>query len=213
MKQFISLSLALSALAWAPACSSPPSNSATPDPDPGAQGGSSTPEGKTCERDQDCTPTWTPRVNGCGPVERCMESACIKPPAMTGVANSETGRLVFETPMGPRQYRVEVVDESYETQRGLMCRDSMADDWGMVFLMPTTRVQSFWMKNTLIPLDMVFLDEEWQVVGVLADVPPLNLQGRSVGKPSRYVLELNAGVAAQAGIEAGTKARFYAPGG
>lgn len=205
----LSLCLAL----WG--CGSPQATSPSQDPpqDASKGGAEADPTGSaSCESDQDCTGQWTPQMNGCGPTARCMEGACVEPPAMTGVANGETGRMIFETSAGEQQFKVEVVTESFETQRGLMCRDKMLEDWGMVFLMTRTRVQSFWMKNTLIPLDMVFLDENWKVVGVLSDVPPLTLQGRSVGLPSRYVLELSAGAAADAGIVAGAQARFYPPG-
>ena len=130
---------------------------------------------------------------------------------MTGEESRYTGRITFETAKGDASFGVELAQDSYATTRGLMCRDSMDDTWGMLFFMPTTRVQSFWMKNTLIPLDIIFIDEAWTVVGVAADAQPQTLNSQSVGKPSRYVLELNAGIAERSGIKAGTKARFFAP--
>ena len=130
---------------------------------------------------------------------------------MTGAAHPETGEIAFETKGGETRYRIELVDEAFEIQRGLMCRPSMRAEWGMLFLMPAARPQKFWMKNTLIPLDMIFLDDNWAVVGVVARTEPQTLTSRGVDIPSRYVLELVAGAAAKAGIEVGAQARFFAP--
>ena len=111
---------------------------------------------------------------------------------------------------GP-QFRVEVAQTDAERSRGLMFRKSLADDRGMIFLMPGDDDWSFWMKNTYIHLDMVFIDQQWRVVGMLEDVPPLTLDARSVGAQSRYVLELAAHVARHSGIKTGTVLRFTPP--
>jgi hypothetical protein len=140
-----------------------------------------------------------------------VEGHCGAPPAITGVANSETGTIVFTTPTGEKTFHIELAQASFETQRGLMCRDSMQRDWGMLFFMNDTRVHSFWMFNTLIPLDIMFIDEQWNVVGVAANAEPLTRTPRNVNGVSSYVLELVSGMAAEAGIGPGTKARYYAP--
>jgi uncharacterized membrane protein (UPF0127 family) len=152
-------------------------------------------------------------MEGCGSLDRCFDGTCLPPPAATGIPNAQTGSLTIETPAGERRYAVEVADAHFETQRGLMCRTEMRPDWGMVFLLDETRIQSFWMKNTLIPLDMVFLTEDWTIAGVVSDVPPRTLEPRGVHTPSRYVLELVAGEARRAGLAAGQRARFYRPRG
>jgi len=126
---------------------------------------------------------------------------------MSGIASSQTGRLVFDTAGGERTFQVEVVRDAFQTMRGLMCRASMQTGWGMLFVMRARRPQSFWMKNTLIPLDMVFVDDDWSVVGVVR-AEPLHLTGHGVAAPSRYVVELNAGEASAAGITKGTRMRF-----
>ena len=154
---------------------------------------------------------WRPNQNRCGSAERCFDGRCLTPPAISGQSNSETGRIVLETSPSETEVQVEIADERFEISRGLMCRNEMLDNWGMLFLMEQTRQQSFWMKNTLIALDIIFLDEDWNVVGVAADAAPQTLSGRSVPGPSKYVLELKAGAAAAAGIRRGTKARFFAP--
>ena len=78
----------------------------------------------------------------------------------------------------------------------------------MLFLFDRASVQSFWMKNTLISLDMIFIDENFRVVGVVENAEPLTLDPRTVGAPSRYVLEVNAGVAARHGIGTGSVVEF-----
>lgn len=89
-----------------------------------------------------------------------------------------------------------------------MFREQMDDDAGMLFLFDKMEVQSFWMKNTRLPLDMLFLDESGTIVGIVENAEPLSLTSRSVGLPSRYVLELNGGTSRRLGIEAGQKTRF-----
>lgn len=92
-------------------------------------------------------------------------------------------------------------------QEGLMFRrkEDFPVDRAMLFIFPTQKKQSFWMMNTLIPLDMVFIDRNFQVVGILPEVPPLNQVSRSVEQPSQYVVELNAGIAKEKGIEVGSR--------
>jgi uncharacterized membrane protein (UPF0127 family) len=98
---------------------------------------------------------------------------------------------------------LEVVDTPAGRERGLMYRSSMPEDHGMLFVFPDEIVRSFWMKNTLIPLDMLFITGDGRIVGVEADAVPLTTTPRSVGKPSRYVIETNGGWAARHGVRAG----------
>jgi uncharacterized membrane protein (UPF0127 family) len=87
----------------------------------------------------------------------------------------------------------------------------MAPDHGMIFDLGVHKVQEFWMHNTCIPLDMLFLDDDGFVVGILENVPTLNDLPRRVPCASSYVLETNAGWARRAGVRAGMHARL--PGG
>lgn len=168
-------------------------------------------EPQPCNRDDECTGDWSPATNGCGPIERCFGGRCVVPPAVTGTPNGETGRLVFALPGGERAWHVEIQNDRFESARGMMCRTSMAPGWGMLFFMSETRPHRFWMKNTLIPLDMVFIGEDWKVAGVVSHAQPQTLDGRGVSAPSRYVLELPAGEALRAGIIGGIQARYEPP--
>ncbi|MBI5609801.1 MAG: DUF192 domain-containing protein [Deltaproteobacteria bacterium] len=110
-------------------------------------------------------------------------------------------------PDGP-VVRVELARSPEEREQGLMYRRSLADGAGMLFFMPDLRPWRFWMRNTLIPLDMVFVGEDWRVAGVVARAQPLTETGRGVAEPSRYVLEIGAGQAEALHIERGTALEF-----
>ena len=102
-------------------------------------------------------------------------------------------------------FSMEVAADNAQRQRGLMFRKSIGPQEGMIFVFPSDDDHSFWMKNTLTPLDMVFVSEDWRVVGVIEDVPPLSEVSRSVGTPSRYVLEFAAGTTKRLGIGTGDR--------
>ena len=114
---------------------------------------------------------------------------------------------IADRPNGPT-IALELAREEPERQQGLMFRQKMADDHGMLFFMPYDNDWVFYMRNTYIPLDMVFIDRDWRVAGIVENVPPLTEDHRSVGKESRYVLELTAHNTARLGIHAGTKLLF-----
>jgi hypothetical protein len=103
---------------------------------------------------------------------------------------------------------VEVVRTEDERARGLMFRRELAAQQGMLFIFDQAEIQSFWMKNTYIPLDMIFINEAMQVVGVVENAEPLTTTSRRVRDPSRYVLEVNGGFAKRHGITAGTRVAF-----
>ncbi len=81
-------------------------------------------------------------------------------------------------------------------------------DHGMLFVFPTTEEHAFWMHNTPLALDLIFLDETRAVVGVVANAAPQTDTPRTVGKPSRYVVEVAAGEAAAHAVGSGTRAAF-----
>jgi uncharacterized membrane protein (UPF0127 family) len=105
-------------------------------------------------------------------------------------------------------FRVEVALTPEEHARGLMYRTRLATDAGMIFIFDEAQIQRFWMKNTLIPLDMVFIGADRRIVGVVENAAPETEDERKVGAPSQYVLEIGGGLAAQLGIRAGQPVDF-----
>lgn len=112
-------------------------------------------------------------------------------------------RAVIRTAGGPRTLRLEVVDTPAARSRGLMYRRELPDGTGMLFVFDEESDHAFWMKNTFIPLDMIFVSGEGRIVGVHADARPQTLTPISVGHPSRWVIEVPAGWAARAGVRVG----------
>ena len=88
---------------------------------------------------------------------------------------------------------------------------ALGDDEGMLFVFKTNAMRSFWMKNTLIPLDMLFFDDKGQLVNAIENVPPQTLESRRSAAPARYVLELKGGGVARHGIK--SAARLLLPAG
>ncbi len=113
-------------------------------------------------------------------------------------------------------FNVEVADDDGERERGLMFREHMAADAGMLFLFDRQEPQAFWMKNTKIPLDILYFNEQWTLVGWSLNTPPCSLGDRCPPYPSqspaRYVLELNAGTSARIGVQFGDKLEVLSVG-
>jgi uncharacterized membrane protein (UPF0127 family) len=107
---------------------------------------------------------------------------------------------------------VEVVSSREAVARGLMYRTELADGHGMLFVLPEERDHRFWMKNTLIPLDMIFIGGDGVIVGIHRDAKPLSTATVGVGRPSRYVLEVPGGWSARRGIAAGQRVELPAGG-
>jgi len=101
---------------------------------------------------------------------------------------------------------IEIADDSNEQSKGLMHRTNLEWNNGMLFVFDDEENQSFWMKNTFIPLDMIFIDEKFRVVDIEENVPPCvvqNCQSYVSNQPAKYVLEVNAGYTQANGIETG----------
>lgn len=88
---------------------------------------------------------------------------------------------------------------------------ALDDNEGMLFVFETNAMRSFWMKNTLIPLDMLFFDNKGQLVNAIENIPPQTLDSRRSAAPARYVLEMKGGSVARLGIKSG--ARLLLPAG
>ena len=137
------------------------------------------------------------------------------PPRNPGSGSNEAPKptgpkqvVYVESPQGEVAVNVEVVATEAKIERGLMYREAMALDAGMLFLLKTERDWAFWMRNTLIPLDMLFIGKDKVVVGIVENAEPRTETLRQVGKPSVYVLEVNGGWAKSHNVTAGAKVRF-----
>ena len=108
---------------------------------------------------------------------------------------------------GETDHRFEVEIAATERQRsmGLMFREEMAEDHGMLFLFDTEGERYFWMKNTPLPLDIIYIGAAGTIVSIAANTEPFSLDTIPSGGPAKYVLEVNAGVAARLGIKPGDR--------
>jgi uncharacterized membrane protein (UPF0127 family) len=103
-----------------------------------------------------------------------------------------------------RKIKVQISKTEAERNLGLMYRDKMPLDHGMLFVFPEEEERSFWMKNTFISLDIIFIDQKQKVTTVLMNVPPHTTSPRRSNAPAKYVIELNSGMAKEYEIEVNT---------
>lgn len=103
----------------------------------------------------------------------------------------------------PRQFRVEVAATPESRSQGLMYRTELADDAGMLFIFERAAEVAFWMRNTYLSLDMIFIDQHGKIVHIHPDARPLDDTLIGSGRPVTQVLEINGGLAAKLGIEMG----------
>jgi uncharacterized membrane protein (UPF0127 family) len=128
----------------------------------------------------------------------------------TGAPRTGTpARVVIETAGGAHHaVTVELARTPEERARGLMQRQRLDPDAGMLFLFEETARHGFWMKNTLIPLDLVFLSEDGRIAAIVEGAAPHSLTLRDGGVESRYVLEVNGGWTRARAVNVGDRVRF-----
>lgn len=124
------------------------------------------------------------------------------------VEPSSMPKVHLSTPTGEVTVKVEVVATRPLIQKGLMFREHLPVDQGMLFMMNEEEDHTFYMRNTLIPLDMIFITKDMTVAGIVERATPRTEELRSVGKPSFYVLEVNGGWSSTHKVGAGAKVRF-----
>jgi hypothetical protein len=129
-------------------------------------------------------------------------------PAAAQLARFPAAPLTIVTASGPQRFTVEVATTPAQMEQGLMFRQSLAPDAGMIFDYGAVSMASMWMKNTLIPLDMLFVDQQGRIIGIHERAVPQSLDTISSPGPSRAVIELNGGTAARLGIRPGDKVVF-----
>src|SRR5262245_60127954 len=127
-------------------------------------------------------------------------SACQAQPQVT-IATGGGSELTFQ---------VEVADTPSKRELGLQYRRDLAVERGMIFLFPGDSELSFWMKNTPIPLDMLFIYKDGSIVGIVEHAVPFSTESRSVSGASQFVLEINGVLSKRYGIKAGDSVRFQA---
>lgn len=119
----------------------------------------------------------------------------------------EPTKAVVHTTDGTVDFAIEVADSEEERARGLMFRNNLDPDYGMLFVFPKEAQVAFWMKNTFIPLDMLFIDADMTIMGI-AHATPCEAdpcQTYPSGAPAQYVLEINGGLAEEKNIKAGDR--------
>jgi len=102
-------------------------------------------------------------------------------------------------------FRLELAETAAETAQGMMYRRSVPEGTGMLFIMAEERPQSFWMRNTYVPLDIIYLNADGTVVSIQANAQPMNDMPLPSEGPAKYVLEIAGGRSAQYGIKTGLK--------
>lgn len=131
---------------------------------------------------------------------------CPKDPS--GNLKLPLGRVTFvDAPSAPT-VQVELARDGASRERGLMYRTSMPADSGMLFSWQDERIRSFWMHNTCIPLDLLYITKEGVIAGILEQVPTLNDASRRIPCPVAHVLELNAGWSRAHGVAPGMKVKI-----
>lgn len=133
--------------------------------------------------------------------------ACLGPAAW-GAPPAPTfpqSELAIESAAGRFEFQVEVASSPAQRAHGLMYRRHLARDHGMLFDFGTSRPVSMWMRNTYIPLDMLFIRNDGSIARIAAETEPLSEQSIASGEPVRAVLELQGGITAKLGIRPGDR--------
>ena len=106
------------------------------------------------------------------------------------------------------EFKIEIADSPYERQTGMMYRDSLEEQHGMLFIFENSELRGFYMKNTLIPLDLLFIDENYEIVHIYSKATPYETASISSQLPAKYVFEINGGLSEQIGIQKGMKIKY-----
>jgi len=148
------------------------------------------------------------RLSALGVGAALLAMACLRP-VWTDAAEGQPmilpvdpSPLVAMTGQGERDFTVEIADQPGERQAGLMFRQDMAEDHGMLFVFEAPQTVGFWMRNTVMPLDLIFIGQDGRIKAIRRG-EPFSEAVISPGEPVRFVLELKAGTAAGQGIEDG----------
>jgi uncharacterized membrane protein (UPF0127 family) len=153
-----------------------------------------------------CPSTAAP--DGASPVAKPDARRSSPSAAQQPQAGLDTGIVVVVGKAGPQRFRVQLAKTEKQRERGLMFVESLDEDAGMLFFFERQQQLSFWMKNTYVPLDMFFIDEDLVVKGIVENAEPLTTSPRRIVGPTRFVLEVRGGTARRLGLAAGDRVSF-----
>lgn len=123
---------------------------------------------------------------------------------LSGVVSAQNAMPVMELTAGFHRIEAEVAANDQNRQLGLMNRKSMAPQRGMLFVFPQANTHCMWMRNTLLPLSVAFLDEDGVIINI-EDMLPQTENNHCARRPARYALEMNLGWFAQRGLKPGAR--------
>ena len=144
----------------------------------------------------------------CFQFQSCKEDQKAVKPLL--IEFKKEGELILKTSNDSiiTNLEIEIADDEYKTQTGLMYRDFIAQDQGMLFVFPEADYRAFYMKNTKIPLDIIYLDADQTIVSFQKNAEPFSEVSLPSNSPAKYVLEVNAGLADKWQLEAGDKMEY-----
>lgn len=151
-------------------------------------------------------------VKDCPSFLSCTGEVCKMPPSLNKSAQKESPKkdmpqAEFSNADGApvASFNLELAISPDEHEKGLMYRRELPDDWGMLFIYPDEGMRSFWMQNTYISLDMIFINARGSVVNIIEEAEPLTRTPRESKRFARYVLELRGGRVAEVGLQTGDR--------
>ena len=129
-------------------------------------------------------------------------------PPLDAGSKSLPARVIIHGRTSTAVFDVELALDEPSQERGLMFRKEIPPDTGMLFVFPAESPHVFWMKNTLVPLDMLFLSKTRKIVAIIENAEPLTLTPRDPQAPAQYVLEIAGGTAFARGMHVGDAVEF-----
>ena len=137
-----------------------------------------------------------------------LSALCAAPAVAAQLQHFAIAQLTIVSATGPHRFTVELAETPEQMEQGLMFRQSLAPDAGMLFDYKSPTAATMWMRNTLIPLDMLFVDEHGRVVGIRERAVPQSDDLIAAPKPVRAVIELAGGSAQRLGIKPGDRVLY-----
>lgn len=127
---------------------------------------------------------------------------------VTFTKQGELSLMKAETDSVVASFNIEIADDEYKTQTGLMYRSSMEDNQAMLFIFPNEQMRSFYMKNTEFPLDILYFDANKKLINLHRETQPFSEKSLPSTAPAKYVLEIKGGLSEQMSLEAGDSFEF-----